>query len=105
MERGCTHWLNKDENKCKTMKYSYRGCGGFHDIEEKYFDEIYECSDGNEENCVLHESGGGSAHDLTLYFTGRTSYGCDGVYGFSSYCHSNLWDRPIAGILLMYVSI
>ena len=45
-------------------------------------------------------SGGGSAHDLLIYFTGSTaSYGCDGVYGFSSYCHSNVYDRPLAGFV------
>lgn len=102
LERKCSSWLNRDENKCSRMSSTYTSCGGFHEIEEKYFDEMYECENGDENDCVLHESGGGSAHDLTLYFTGRTSYGCDGVYGFSSYCHSNLWDRPIAGKLYIH---
>eukprot|EP01084_Bolivina_argentea_P068396 124501_1 len=97
LERRCNTWANQEENKCHHISSSYKSCGGYHDIEDRYFDEIYSC---DESDCTLIPSGGGTAHDLTLYFVGKSSsYGCNGVYGFSSFCHSNLYDRPIAGFV------
>ncbi len=44
---------------------------------------------------------GGEGHDadIIIYFSGDSDFGCDDVYGFSAYCHSNKYDRPIAGFV------
>ena len=101
MEWECNDWLNEAENKCLDISED-TSCSGYHQIEDYYFDEIYDCSDG-EDHCALRGSGGGTAHDITLYFVGKSnSSHCKGahhIYGYSSYCHSNLYDRPIAGFV------
>eukprot|EP01083_Nonionella_stella_P244110 850019_1 len=44
---------------------------------------------------------GGTGHDsdIIIYFSGDGDYGCSDVYGYSAYCHSNKYDRPIGGFV------
>lgn len=50
-------------------------------------------------DCKTLRGGEGHDADLIIYFSGDSDFGCDDVYGFSAYCHSNKYDRPIAGFV------
>lgn len=57
------------------------------------------CDPKNLNHCQTYSGSEGQDADIILYFTGGGVNGCSDVYGYSAYCHTNAYDRPIAGFV------
>jgi len=107
LSRPCVKYVIDAETrqkKCVQLKWNWQQCGSHVTIPDTDFEdteicELDEHKENGVKNCKTLRGGAGHDADTIIYFSGDSDGGCSDVYGYSAYCHTNKYDRPIAGFV------